>query len=144
MIGLPVKYSDFYGEVMPEEPLSLIRHLPKKEVVTTISMINSKLKPVSATYFDDSRKTQIECSVFLFLENNNPQKSPLLTTLMRKYTSLAINYNLSSAHNNLGLVFRNLFFIKISSKNHIYKITSHPEFCSFFILTKTFHRAFFF
>ena len=94
MIGLPVKYSDFYGEVMPEEPLSLIRHLPKKEVVTTISMINSKLKPVSATYFDDSRKTQIECSVFLFLENNNPQKSPLLTTLMRKYTSLAINYNL--------------------------------------------------
>lgn len=94
MIGLPIKYSDFYGETIPEEPLHLIRHLPKKEVVTTISMINAKLKPVSATYFDDSRTTQIQCSEFLFLENNNQQRSRLLISLMDKYTSLPINYNL--------------------------------------------------
>lgn len=94
MIGLPVKYSDFYGKVIPDEPLRLIRHLPKKEVITTISMINAKLKPVSATYFDDSRKTQIECSEFLFLENKNQHKSSLLIALMRKYTSLAKNYTL--------------------------------------------------
>jgi hypothetical protein len=92
MIGLPIKYSDFYDEAIPEDPLSLIRHLPKKEIITTISMINAKLKSVSATYFDDTRNTQIECSEFLFLENKNQQKSPLLIALMRKYASLADNY----------------------------------------------------
>jgi hypothetical protein len=94
MIGLPVKYSDFYEEDIPEDSLSLIRHLPKKEIITTISMINAKLKPVSATYFDDSRDTQLECSEFLFLENNNQHKSALFIELMRKYVSLEINYTL--------------------------------------------------
>ena len=94
MFGLPVKYSDFYEEPLPEEPLKLIRHLPKKEVITTISLINAKLKPVHATYFDDSREKQIECSEFLFLENQNPVKSGFFNSLMRQYVTLPINYNL--------------------------------------------------
>ncbi|GAA3623014.1 hypothetical protein [Flavivirga jejuensis] len=94
MIGSPVKYSDFYGEAPPEEPLDFIRHLPKKEIITTISLINAKLKPVYQTHFDDSREKQIECSEFLFLENLNPTKSRFFINLMQRYTSLAINFNL--------------------------------------------------
>jgi hypothetical protein len=61
VIGVIIKYSDFYGKAIPKEPLDLIKHLPKDELIITISRINSFLNPQNSISIDDSYKTQIEC-----------------------------------------------------------------------------------
>jgi len=59
MMGIMVKYSDFYGEPIPANPIDLIKPIPKEELLATISAVNTRLKPVYNSYFDDSRKHKL-------------------------------------------------------------------------------------
>jgi len=67
MFGYLIKFQDAYNEAFPENPLELIKHIPKEELVATVVAINSKLNPIFSSYLDDSRKTQINCLQTIFL-----------------------------------------------------------------------------
>lgn len=74
-MGIMVKYSDFYGESIPANPIDLIKPIPKEELFATIAAVNTRLKPVYNSYFDDSRKTQVECLKAIFLDDKNSNEN---------------------------------------------------------------------
>lgn len=96
MWGYLIKYSDFYGTPVPDDPIELILDIPKEELVATIVAINTRLKPLTSSHFDDSRNTQIECLRTIFLDNNNPIQQSFCLSLIQKYVRKPINYNLFS------------------------------------------------
>lgn len=61
MVGVIIKYSEFYIKKIPNYPINLIKHLPKTELIVTISRINSLLNPQNSNGIDNSFETQIEC-----------------------------------------------------------------------------------
>jgi len=74
LIGIILKYSIYYNKPIPENPLGLLAHLPKNEIIVTISKINTLLQPQGYRNSDDSRETQIECLKTILLpdEKNSP------------------------------------------------------------------------
>lgn len=74
MIGIILKYSIYYNKPIPENPLGLLVHLPKNEIIVTISKINTLLQPQGYRNNDDSRETEIEClkAILLQDEKNSP------------------------------------------------------------------------
>ncbi|WP_435262615.1 hypothetical protein [Tenacibaculum sp. nBUS_03] len=74
MIGIILKYSIYYNKPIPENPLGLLAHLPKNEIIVTISKINTLLQPQGYRNSDNSRETQIEClkAILLQDEKNSP------------------------------------------------------------------------
>jgi hypothetical protein len=74
LIGIILKYSNYYNKPIPENPLGLLAHLPKNEIIVTISKINTLLQPQGYRNSDDSRETQIEClkAILLQDEKNSP------------------------------------------------------------------------
>ncbi|PHN99644.1 hypothetical protein CSC82_32950 [Rhodobacteraceae bacterium 4F10] len=96
MMGHLIKFSNFYGSEVPQNPIEIIKLLPKEEILATITAINARLKPIDKSYFDDSRETQIECLRVLFLDNNNhPSQSNCLKFIL-KYLRTPENHNLFS------------------------------------------------
>lgn len=96
MWGNLIKYSDFYVLEAPDNPIDLIRGIPKEELIATIVAINTRLKPLGSNYFDDSRKTQIHCLRTVFLDNKNPIERSFCLSLIEKYVNTPSNYNLFS------------------------------------------------
>lgn len=92
MLGIPVKYSFFYGSELPENPIDLIVDIPKNELIITINSINSRLKPIYSNHFDDSRETQIQCLKAVFLDNkeDNPSLFNCLP-ILNKFLRLPLN-----------------------------------------------------
>ena len=74
MIGIILKYSIYYNKPIPENPLELLVHLPKNEIIVTIAKINTLLQPQGYRNSDDSRETQMEClkAILLQDEKNSP------------------------------------------------------------------------
>lgn len=74
MIGIILKYSIYYNKPIPENPLGLLAHLPKNEIIITIAKINTLLQPQGYRTNDNSRETQIEClkAIILQDEKNAP------------------------------------------------------------------------
>ena len=74
MIGIILKYSNYYNKAIPENPLDLLAHLPKNEIIITIAKINTLLQPQGYGSIDNSRKTEIEClkAILLQDEKNSP------------------------------------------------------------------------
>lgn len=96
MWGNLIKYSDFYNDSVPENPIELIIDIPKEELIITIVAINTRLKPIGSSHYDDSRKTQIDCLRTVFLDNNNPIHFSICLNLIDKYNYKPINQNLFS------------------------------------------------
>lgn len=94
MIGVIIKYSDFYDTAAPKNPLNLILGLPKGEVIATIAAVNSRLKPIYSSVFDDSRETQIECIRAIFLDLDNPITHGISTPIIKRFISFPKNYTL--------------------------------------------------
>ncbi len=69
MIGIILKYSNFYNKPIPENPIGLITHLPKNEVIVTIAKINTLLQPQGYRNSDNSKETQIECLKAIILQD---------------------------------------------------------------------------
>jgi hypothetical protein len=69
MWGYLIKYSDFYANPIPKNPINLILDIPKDELIATLVAINTRLKRADSNHFDDSRETQIKCLRTVFLDN---------------------------------------------------------------------------
>lgn len=95
-MGHLIKYSEFYASNAPEKPIEILKVLPKEEVLATISAINSRLKPMEKSYFDDSRETQVECLRVLFLDNQNHPSQSNCPQFIFKYLKTPKNNNLFS------------------------------------------------
>jgi len=96
MWGYLIKYSDFYNDSVPENPIELIVNIPKEELIVTIVAINTRLKPIGSSHYDDSRQTQIDCLRTVFLDNNNPIHFSICSNLIHKYNDRPRNQNLFS------------------------------------------------
>lgn len=97
MVGHLVKYTKFYSEPIPENPIELLFDIPKEELIFTISAINAYLKPIYNSFFDDSRTTQIDCIRVLFLDTQNPFHHSHSKYIIIKYENeFQENYNLFS------------------------------------------------
>lgn len=96
MWGYLVKYSDFYGTPVPDNPIELILDITKEELIATIIAVNTRLKPIGANHFDDSRETQVESLRTVFLDNNNPPHLSFCRALINKYLYTPQNHNLFS------------------------------------------------
>ncbi len=94
MIGIIIKYSDFFGQPIPQNPIALLSSIPKEELIATIGAINSRLNPIMTSNFDDSFETQVECLRVIFLDNNNPVRSSVCAHLIRHYLQFPKGYNL--------------------------------------------------
>ncbi|QKJ61732.1 hypothetical protein [Flavobacterium sp. M31R6] len=96
MWGYLIKYSDFYANPIPENPIDLILDIPKEELIATLVAINTRLKRPDSNHFDDSRETQIECLKTIFLDKNNPVHLSFCRTLINRYSLTPKNHNLFS------------------------------------------------
>ncbi|GAA6765779.1 hypothetical protein AAFH68_17170 [Flavobacterium sp. CGRL1] len=96
MLGYLVKYSEFFGIPAPENPLDLIRDIPKEELIVTIAGINARLKPLTSSKSDQSRKAQIESLRLIFMDTHKPFDQSVCLPLIRHYASMPANYNLFS------------------------------------------------
>lgn len=96
MMGHLIKFSDFYGSVVLDNPIEIIKLLPKEEILATIAAINARLKPIDKSYFDDSRETQVECLRVLFLDNNNHPSQSNCPQFIINYLRTPENHNLFS------------------------------------------------
>jgi hypothetical protein len=96
MLGILVKYADFYGTEIPKNPIDLIIDIPKEELISTIDAINTRLKPMDFNYFDDSRETQIDCLRALFLDTKSSIENSVCLQIIKKYIHLPKNYNFFS------------------------------------------------
>ncbi len=92
MIGVIIKYSEFYNRKIPKEPLDLIKHLPKTELIVTLSRINSFLNPQGSIGTDNSFETQIEC-----IKTITDQDQKLKTSFYKPFENYYIN-NFSKNH----------------------------------------------
>jgi len=94
MMGIIIKYTNFYGTEIPENPLDLIKSIPKDELIATISAINARLKPVYSVSFDDSRETQIDCIKTIFLDNNNDNNKLKYSHYIHRFLETPKNHTL--------------------------------------------------
>lgn len=92
MLGIPIKYSDFFKTTVPDKPLSLIKSIPKDELIATFAAINTRLKPIFKTSFDNSTKTQIESLRAILLDLNNPIHKGIATPYIKRYLNLPSNH----------------------------------------------------
>lgn len=87
MVGLPVKYSDFYGQAIPNDPISLISDIPKNELIATIAAVNTRLKPIISSHFDTSIETQRDCIRAIFnYEESFEQRIGLINIRYNQFT----------------------------------------------------------
>lgn len=93
-MGLLIKYSEFYGKNIPENPINLIKCIPKEELLATIASINNRLKPVHSSHIDDSRDTQIDCLRTIFLDNKNPPSQSNCKSFVYKFIDSPRSYTL--------------------------------------------------
>jgi len=91
MFGSPIKYSDFFNQPIPANPISLIKTIPKDELITSICAVNSRLKPVYNTDFDNSIETQIESLRAILLDLDNPINQSKATPFINQYIQLPSN-----------------------------------------------------
>lgn len=91
MVGLPVKYTDFYGQAIPNDPISLVSDIPKNELIATIAAVNTRLKPIISSSFDISIKTQIDCLRVVLLDNNNSPQNSLARPWIERYATFSKN-----------------------------------------------------
>lgn len=96
MIGYLVKYSDFYGTAVPDNPIDLILDIPKEEIIATVVAVNTRLKPLTSNHFDDSKETQINCLRTIFLDNENSLEQSFCLPIIRKYDIRPANHKLFS------------------------------------------------
>ncbi|CAD0007128.1 hypothetical protein [Flavobacterium chungangense] len=96
MLGNLIKYSDFYTAPIPDNPIELIIDIPKEELIATIVAINTRLKPLGVSHFDDSRDTQINCLRTIFLDNENHIEQSFCLSIINKYIITPSNNNLFS------------------------------------------------
>lgn len=61
LIGTILKYSVHYYQEIPVNPLVLIQHIPKTELITTLVKVNTLLQPLGYRNIDSSRSTQVKC-----------------------------------------------------------------------------------
>lgn len=94
MMGIIIKYSDFYGRPAPENPITLLEPIPKEELIATISAINSRLNPMMTSHLDDSIETQVECIRVTFLDNNNPIRYSLCAQVIHRYLQFPQGHNI--------------------------------------------------
>jgi hypothetical protein len=92
VIGVIIKYSEFYNLKIPKEPLDLIKHLPKTELIVTLSRINSFLNPQDSIGTDNSFETQIEC-----IKTITDQDQKLKTSFYKPIENFLVN-NFSENH----------------------------------------------
>jgi hypothetical protein len=85
MFGSPIKYSDFFNQPIPRSPISLISNIPKGELITSICAINTRLKPIYNSGFDNSTETQIECLRAILLDFDNPIERGIATPYIEKF-----------------------------------------------------------
>ncbi|WP_322969524.1 hypothetical protein [Faecalibacter sp. LW9] len=99
MIGFLIKFTDIFpNEEMPKKPLDLIKHIPKEELLVTLSSINSLLNPIFNSYFDDSKENQHRCLKTVFYNTNIKDLSP---ELYKIYIDIIIFFN----QNNNASIF---------------------------------------
>lgn len=114
MVGHLVKFTKFYSEPIPENPIELLFDIPKEELIVTISAINAYLKPIYNSFFDDSRTTQIDCLRVLFLDTQNPFHNSHSKEIIIKYENeFQNNYN---------------FFSRVTCLYALQEIINHNEF----------------
>lgn len=94
MMGHLIKYSEFYGDNIPENPINLIKCIPKEELLATIASINNRLKPIHSSHIDDSRDTQVDCLRTIFLDNKNPPAQSNCKNFIYKFIDSPKNYTL--------------------------------------------------
>lgn len=90
MIGILIKYSQFYGKPVPDNPLNLLVDLPKDEVLITLAKINSLIQPIGYRSNDGSRDTQIKCLKTIFLPSEN-KSSEFDLFKFKKYEEYLLN-----------------------------------------------------
>ena len=91
MFGIPIKYSNFFSGPIPANPIDLIKSIPKDELITSIAAVNTRLKPVFNTNFDNSKRTQIEALRAILLDLENPIHRGVATPYARKYLEMQEN-----------------------------------------------------
>ena len=91
MFGSMIKYSDFFHQQVPLRPIDLIKIIPKDELIASICAINTRLKPVYNTNFDNSIETQIDSLRALLLDLENPINNGIATPFIKRYLELSSN-----------------------------------------------------
>lgn len=91
MFGIPIKYSDFFSGPIPINPINLIKSIPKDELIASIAAVNTRLKPIFQTRFDNTTKTQIESLRAILLDLGNPIDKGIATSFIKQYLSLPNN-----------------------------------------------------
>jgi hypothetical protein len=94
MMGIIVKYSEFYGQPAPADPISLLNSIPKEELIATISEVNAHLNPITASHLDDSRKTQFACIRVIFLDTENSLRNSFCPQILNRYSQFPKEYTL--------------------------------------------------
>ena len=101
MMGYLVKYSDFYGTAVPDNPIELILDIPKEELIATVVAVNTRLKPLISNHFDDSKNTQINCVRSIFLDNKNSIDQSLCLPIISNSSKRSTQGYFSRLSNNL-------------------------------------------
>lgn len=94
MVGIMVKYSDFYKEPIPANHIDLIKLIPKEELLATIAAVNTRLKPIYNSYFDDSRRTQVDCLKAIFLDDKNSNANSNCRDYIKAFLNSPAHYSL--------------------------------------------------
>lgn len=94
MMGIIVKFSEFYAKSAPIDSISLLNSIPKEELIATISAINAHLNPITSSHLDDSRKTQIKCIRVIFLDTENSLRNSFCTQILSRYSQFPKQYAL--------------------------------------------------
>jgi len=91
MFGIPIKYSNFFNSPIPANPIDLIKSIPKDELIASIAAVNTRLKPIFNTSFDNSKRTQIETLRAILLDLGNPIHRGIATPYVRQYLRMPEN-----------------------------------------------------
>lgn len=94
MMGIIVKYSDFYQQPAPADFLSQLNLIPKEEIIATISAVNSHLNPITTSHLDDSRATQYQCIRLIFLDTENSPQNSFCPQILNRYSHFPKEYAL--------------------------------------------------
>ena len=95
-MGYLVKYSDFYGTAVPDNPIELILDIPKEELIATVVAVNTRLKPLTSNHFDDSKDTQINCLRAIFLDDKRSIDQSFSLSIIKEYSLRPANHKLFS------------------------------------------------
>lgn len=101
MIGYLIKFTDIFpDEEIPKNRLDLIKHIPKEELLVTLSSINSLINPIYSSYLDDSIDNQHRCLKKVFYNTNIRDLPP---ELYKRYINIIIFFN---TNNNASIFSR--------------------------------------